>query len=310
MADKCCKCDVGFGSTDCPVKCNECKLFFHPTCTRLGSAKLTKSSAKSWKCDGCAGETSSDKSAAGNISEDTKTILEAMEDMKRSINSNTDAKIDAVKKSIANLSQDIGVIKGKIEKLETSLEETKQRCDELDHARENTDADVRDLRLRLHDAEQYSRCANVEIVGVPATQNEDVYDILGKIAREIGIPYKREDFSISHRLRLFSKKHAHAPIIAQFVSRTVRDAWLAAGRKKRNFYSTDLEPSLPKSQVFINEHLTAHNKALLGRARRMVRQKKLHYAGIHNGKVLVRKTEQEAAIRILELEDLDEFDRE
>lgn len=124
----------------------------------------------------------------------------------------------------------------------------------------------------------------------------------------IGVPYKNEDVSLAHRLRLYSKKHTHAPVIVQFVSRRTREMWVNAARRKKGINSSDIASSLPASTIYINEQLTPHNKALLGRARRLQRDGKLYYAGYYNGKVLVKPTDKDAASRVFELQDLDKYE--
>ncbi|KAG8327871.1 hypothetical protein J6590_009675 [Homalodisca vitripennis] len=68
---------------------------------------------------------------------------------------------------------------------------------------------------------------------------------------------------------LFSRKHAHPPLIVQFTSRMVREMWLAVVRVKRNVVALEIATSFPATKVFIIEHLTPSNKSLLGWARRL-----------------------------------------
>ncbi|KAG8242275.1 hypothetical protein J6590_069167 [Homalodisca vitripennis] len=75
-----------------------------------------------------------------------------------------------------------------------------------------THPEVRELRQQLRDSDQQSRAANLEIVGLPVTYGENIYDRLQKVAAIVQVPFKREDISKAHRLRLFSKKHAHRSV--------------------------------------------------------------------------------------------------
>ncbi|KAG8280822.1 hypothetical protein J6590_072111 [Homalodisca vitripennis] len=136
----------------------------------------------------------------------------------------------------------------------------------------------------------------------------NIYYCLEKIALAITVPFKREDFSTAHRLRLYSKKHVHPPIIAQFVSRKMREEWLTAARRTRNLNASDIDSALNNSPVFINEHLTAHNKAILGRARRLQREKKISFVGFFNGKILFKVAKGAETERVTMLADLDKFD--
>lgn len=121
----------------------------------------------------------------------------------------------------------------------------------------------------------------------------------------MGVSYTREDISIAHRLsRPNNENHSAPAIVVQFVSRSVRAEWLSAA-KKRKILTTDLSPSLQPAPVYINEHLSAHNKQLLGRAKSLVREKKLAYAWVNDGRVLVRKTADSQAERVRDFGEID-----
>lgn len=307
MSDKCGKCNSGFASGDVSVQCTECKALFHPPCTRLGTAQtLTKTKLKTWKCDTCKGETASTASVrSGDDGEDKRSILEALYLIKNDLSN----QISAVQGSISTLSAELKDLGRRVVAIEGEQSKTKLRCDQLEsRATEMTD-DVRTLQARLLDVEQHSRAANIEIQGLPITTGEDVYCVLSRIASAMGVGYSREDISIAHRLRLYSRKHVHPPLIVQFVSRSVKDAWSQAARVKRGINTSSIDPSLRASTVYINDHLTSDNKALLGRARRLYKQKKLHFATYSNGKVLIKRREGDDILRVTHLDQLDEFDK-
>lgn len=311
MAAKCGRCAVVLVNNDIVIKCIDCSVSFHSTCTSLASSQnTTKQKIKSWKCELCKGESSSVTSVASeksndDASEGTKSILEALRSMDLKINKN----ISQMRGSIDSLSEEFRKLNTRCAAIEENHVELQRRCDHLEDANERLQKEVEELQQRVIDSEQHSRSANLEIVGLPATTGEDVYFVLGKFADILGVPFVKEDISLAHRLRVFSNKHSHAPLIAQFVSRRVRDTWLAAAKKKRGLKSTQIAASLPESAVFVNEQLTSHNKTLLGRARRMQREKKIHFAGYFNGKVLIKPKEKDASFRVLQLKDLDRFDK-
>ncbi|KAG8290382.1 polycystic kidney disease protein 1-like [Homalodisca vitripennis] len=112
------------------------------------------------------------------------------------------------------------------------------------------------------------------------------------LAKVIGVSYTNQDFSIAHRLPGRSNS-----IVAQFISRSRRAEWLAAAKRKR-VNTTDLSRSLPPGPVFINEHLTPHNKSVLWMARSLVKEGRLAYAWIKDGKILVRKTPSSKAVQV------------
>lgn len=306
MSDKCEKCVVAFVPNESTAKCVECKRVYHPACTRVGSAQnFTKAKKLTWKCDSCVDESSSSVSVRSNEEgDDRKSIIEVLKTMKADIIKNTDERIDKVLNTMKN---EFSTLNISVQALQTSHQELEARCSTLEEANREMRDEVLALRQQLQDSEQHSRSANIEIVGLPLTAGENIYNCLHHVAAAIGVPYKREDISIAHRLRLYSKVHHHPPIIVQFVSRSVRESWLSAARKKKKFNATDVHQSLTASNMFINEHLTPHNKQLLGRARKLQRDSRIHFAGYFNGKVMLKLTEKSESVRITTLEDLDKY---
>lgn len=318
MPEKCGKCDIELVSKEVIAKCLVCKQSFHPACSSAGSASFSKSRAKTWKCDGCVSECGSNVSVKSNEgNEDKESILEAIRQVKIDINKNIDVmnksvegKFTEVISSVKALTDEMKIVQVSVSSLEAAQSKLEERCDRLQHENGELQEEVMELRLHLHDSEQHQRAANIEIVGLPVTENENIYTCLQYVAQAIGVSYDRNDVSIAHRLRLYStKKHAHPPIIVQFISRSVRGEWLAAARSKKGLNAKEVSPDLPESKVYVNEHLTANNKMLLGRARRLQRENKLHFAGYFNGKVMIKPSATGDSIQVTTLYQLDKFDK-
>lgn len=308
MPDKCNVCSKELSNNETVAKCVICAKSYHPACYREGSIQnLTKSKLKTWKCESC--KKDSAKSNDEDSSDETKTILGAIEAMKTEINNNIDKKVGEVVESINKLTSELSKLQEQLLELEKKQEETDKRCAGLEQDNEDLRGALKKLHEHCIDQDQYSRCANIEIQGVPTSEGEDIYYCLEKIAGVLDVPFNREkDISIAHRIRLYSRKHAHPPIVVQFVSRSKREEWLSAARRKKQFNATEIVGTFSSSNVYINEHLTPHNKALLGRARYLRREKKLAFAGLFSGKVFIKSTEQSQTVRVFHLEDLDQFD--
>ncbi|KAG8300020.1 hypothetical protein J6590_086508 [Homalodisca vitripennis] len=163
--------------------------------------------------------------------------------------------------------------------------------------------------VKDHDMQQYSRLNNLEmIVGVPLTDRENIYSVLNSLANAIDTPWRREDVSIAHRLPS-NRKDRRPSIVIRFVSRSIRAAWLAAARNKRNLSTVHLSSSFQPAPVFVNEHMTAHVKSLLSQAKKMVKEKQLAYSLIKEGRVLVKVTADGHTMRVNGPDDLVSFMR-
>ncbi|KAG8293189.1 hypothetical protein J6590_023348, partial [Homalodisca vitripennis] len=111
----------------------------------------------------------------------------------------------------------------------------------------------------------------------------------------------QQGISIAHRLPAPRDRRFHPTIVIQFVSRSVRFEWLAAARKYC-IQATELVPSLQPAPLFISEHLTAHNKAILERAKAFVKFRNLAYVWSREGRIMVRKKADSPAQRFSSFE--------
>ncbi|KAG8261949.1 hypothetical protein J6590_063494 [Homalodisca vitripennis] len=287
-------CNLNIPASEIIAKCVECSAIFHPGCTRFGTGQaITKSKMKSWKCDNCKSDSASVKSNEDSIN--LESIMDATSSLKNEINANTNRQLNEVASSFKNtftFTEELGKINNKLDDLEKSHKDICVRCDGQDRNRDGMREDLWNLQQKMNDSEPHARCANLEILGIPLTPGEHIYMCLEHIAKVISVPFSKKVISVARRLRLYSRKHAHPPI-----------SWLAAARHKKGINTTEISPSLTPGNVYINEQLTPHNKALLGRARRLVRAKKIHFAGFFNWKIIIKPTENTDSIRVLHMED-------
>jgi archaellum component FlaC len=200
--------------------------------------------------------------------------------------------LQALNASLTNIEKEQGVLKTEITTLKEENENLSQRVNELEG--------------RMNDIEQYSRICNLEIRGVPVTTGENVFAILEKIAEVLKIDFLRDCISTCHRLPAPTTRDSrlHPAIVVQFTSRTTKARWLTAA-KSTKMTAKDLSPNFNDGPVFINEHLTVHNKAVLARARRLVKSGTLAFAWCKDGKLFVRKTATSPVVRVWRVADVE-----
>ncbi|KAH9384010.1 hypothetical protein HPB48_025993 [Haemaphysalis longicornis] len=125
----------------------------------------------------------------------------------------------------------------------------------------------------LADSEQYSRINNIQIKGIPCTEDEDCSDILEKIGDKIGCPVTPADIDVVHHVPAKKDKN----IIARFCLRTKKADFISKARKAR-LTTSDLDnPLTPAAPVFVNEHLTPDNKRLFAQALALKKEKNLKF---------------------------------
>jgi regulator of replication initiation timing len=295
MEDSCNKCNGKLDRARDVAECSECRSCFHPTCTRIKTLEnFRKLGARkqSWKCDECLSGRVGDSVKDSNT--DDVSCMKKMEEMLNSfkvgLTSLINSKFDGLDHKLSELSRTVENMHSSLGQLKTENEGLKKECEYLKQENVTCQNNINELR-------QYSQIDNLEIVGVPETQHEDVDMVLESIAKVLNIPFKKEEVSIAHRVP--AVRGRTKPIICKFVSRAVKLRWLSAAREKRGLRSTDLDPRLPLQEVYINEHLTRTNKVMLGRAREMKKLGRLAFVWVKDGKIFVRESPDSKAKRIM-----------
>ena len=92
------------------------------------------------------------------------------------------------------------------------------------------DSEISNMQKRLLESEVYVRNRNVEIHGVIEESEEDVEEIVCKTALALGVEINKEEINAAHRVHSRNQT-APRPIVAQLVSRKMRDAILSSRRK-------------------------------------------------------------------------------
>lgn len=196
----------------------------------------------------------------------------------KSIETNT-LRIPEIEKKIDSLAGRVTIVETKINKQEESHKELQSRVDSLEE------------RNRAN--EQRFRINNIEIVGIPKTKNEDCATIVEDVAKAAGIVVKEGDIQIAHRVP--SKRGS---IIAQLQLRKTRIEWMKTFKEKRNLTADKVNKIFPNTRVYVNEHLTLHNKQLLHEAKKMKKEKLCEFVWVNDNKILVRKNIKSKIFRI------------
>lgn len=161
------------------------------------------------------------------------------------------------------------------------------------------------LSARVAQLEQYSRLNNIEIRNVPVTKGENCTAILQLIGEKIECPVTSDDLDTVHRVPTRTPNQMN--IIARFRSRDKRFDFVAKARKAR-LTSSALGFTAPEPfPIFVNEHLTQDNKALLAKCRTLKRKKNWMYVWTDNCVIKARKTMDSKVFRVLSEADLNIF---
>lgn len=195
---------------------------------------------------------------------------------------------DQVKKRIEN----IEVQQKSISKLETDISELKN--------------EIRVLKQGVQKQEQWGRRSNVEIVGLPERTNENLVELMSRLAKLANCPLNPDtDIDFVTRVAHKSKDQKKPkPVIVRFLARYKKDNFLARLRAIKNFKASDIGFTGNSSRIFFNEHLSVTNKILLSDTKRIASEKHYKYVWVKNQSIMVRKNDTSDAIHIASENDL------
>lgn len=164
--------------------------------------------------------------------------------------------------------------------------------------------DNRKLKVDLNANDQRERLMNLEIVGIPENTNENLNEILIKLALHAEVNMTSCDIvhinRISPRTKIQGRPRV---IIAKFASRLIKDNFFSQVRKCR-ITTKDLNLQGDPKPIFINEHLSSHNKLLFRKCKELAKLKKYQFVWSRNGRIYIRKNDTAPAMQISEEEDL------
>lgn len=156
------------------------------------------------------------------------------------------------------------------------------------------------MSTEINDLEQYTRRANFEIHGFPATRGEDLVAFVTDLAIKLNIAdFQKTDIATVHRLP--ARQDAIPSIIVQMKTAAKKQVWMNA-RKGLAALQSDTFPRL-----YFNENLTRTNRELFRLARFRGKEKGFKFIWTGNGKVLAKKCEGAPVTRIEKLSDLEKI---
>lgn len=212
-----------------------------------------------------------------------------------------DNKQDSLQKDVLEIQNALDFNSDLNDKLGQRVEKLETECVKNN----KTTSIISSLESKIEALEQHARSCNIEICGVPEKRNEDLMEIVANISKHINLSIQQSDILTIHRVPQ-AQTHANRPknIIVKVSSRILRDNILSAFRKAKGVTTNDIGiPGTPKS-VFMNEHLTLERKKLFRDCREAAKKENYQYVWIKHATILVRESNNHAAIAIRTQEDI------
>lgn len=208
-------------------------------------------------------------------------------DMKSSINQQFNEVVKEFNGRISDLEQRVVGL----EKVQGQIDQLQVRLDKLEEDSDNGD--------------QWSRMNNVEVKGLMASNNENLFQIISSIGAKINYPIVKSQINFITRVPTREKDRIK-PVIVSFCNRYVKEDFVAAARyvSKTSPLTTSQIGLAGNQRIFINDHLTTKNKILLSKAKKLASEMDFQYVWVKHSKIHLRKMDTTPVVIVKSEKDL------
>lgn len=216
-------------------------------------------------------------------------------------------KLDDITESVKNLAKTYNeiIIKHNILESRVNLltDENKQLKNQIEQ-----------VNCELDRMKQHTLNSNIEIAGVPETLDENAEEITKNILQHLGFSEVDTIKNVYRKKGYRKRAGLPQPIIVTIRDKGIRDQIL---KKKRNLQSNLYLDIISASEVvsnnsikriiYLNEHLTDHNKYLFKLSKDLRRAGKIFSTWVRNGYIFVKETENSVDQRITTFSQINEL---
>lgn len=294
MPENCFDCRLLISRSNPGLKCSGvCHKWYHIKCVKL-PAELVENlniPGLSWTCSSCmkTGQpTNVNMSQVSDMSTKFQEMISNFEILKK--------KQEDMLLSVEYSSACIDNFNTKMSEFSVAL----KKIDFLEKKIVDLEKENSLLTAEVEDLQQYSRKNNLEINGIPQRNGENVMNIVKNIGNLVGVDISQNCIDACHRVPSRNQERNNKPIIVKFTSRIVKQNLLAATKANRHLMNASkLElPSMPEQKIYVSDHLTPKNKALLYKSKIFCRENNFKFVWVNDCKILVRKNETSRIVHI------------
>lgn len=293
----CIRCSEKLPKNGLYVECHGCENNYHYECSSLSEKTykaMSEAKRLAWRCSVCKGSKDSVSSRKGSVADlGDISIEQHFSELKRDIEKSQTFLSDRHDEMLVKLNSFQQLFDNMNKTIESLVKAVKEKDDIIDN-----------LSARLNHLEQYGRNRNLELVQVEECQQENLEDVVMKVANIMDINLVANEIEAVHRLP--SKPGKIRKIIVQFTSRKKRDEFVFM-KKSTKITNDDVLHNGSRTIIYVNENLTAFNSNLLWKTKGMAREKNYEFVWYRFGKILVRKCEKAPVILISRESDLEKF---
>lgn len=334
----CAKCNkpVGHGAD-----CKSCLNHYHFACCGIserGYVKLGGVGRSTWTCPPCREasnkshvelddsvvqlDTASNSASCPDEKQKSPNASSQMADILAKLNdiANLHSDLKELKRDMVDLKEiknDIAELKAtyasNMDELFTRVNSIEDKVDEVDKLK----LEIQDLKKSLHNIsdeqrknDQWVRRSNILINGIPQKANENLVEILKKLAAISGFSLNVDtdiDFVTRVAVGKESDQKKPRPIVVKMQARFKKDEFMAATRKLKNLTARDLGFPGTDQRIYVNDHLSPYNRFLFQQAKIKAKEKGYTFWWVRNCTVMVRREPSSPVIHVTSLEALNKI---
>lgn len=209
-------------------------------------------------------------------------------------------KIDKLMRKMDDLEKSLGKkyeeIKNNIKTTIENQEMLNQSLRKLQKENKEYKLEIFDLKERVEDLERVSLETTLNLYPVVEAHNMDLGGVIQKIGQKIGV--KIEDRDIVDKYRRKQRKSGKpGDIVIKLANKELRDK-LLMGIKKSQLSHEDIGYKCDLKRIYGNEELTKNGKDIYYKALRYKYEHKMKFLWVKGGKTYIKKDEASKAIRL------------
>lgn len=319
---KCDNCDKTITKKSPGLECNKCGKVVHANqiCSGLSSKQLSavrNAENLEWTCDECHKESprrksfvipEDDENEEDNGSEldgSSAAVNKLLRDVSLEVKKAVKKELASVNESLSTCCLRMNAVNSTLAILTEKVKEMEKKNTYLTNQNTHLELKIDALEQHIRNIEQETLANVLEVTGIPDNENENLGILSTKIASKLNIE-KHQVTSIK-RLKGRNGKEGVIQVVLQQEQQV--DQWIRAARKEPIVVQDvvpEVSPDLAKSKVLFRYALTKANKSLLWQAKQTLKET-YKYIWFQNGRILVRKIENDKPTVIRNTSDIDKI---
>lgn len=303
------------------LQCSKCSRWLHASCASISTDQLNTlvgTDSVDWKCRTCRGTTKAKRVSAilpdadGDEQSDEERLPIGQETIKKQdvlleIRREIREIIrDELQRSLKFYSDQIDEFTIKISEYEDRVKSVSNQFYDLNNKYKNLSLRFEASEQKINTLEQHLLCNNIEICGIPKADNENLREVVSKIANKI--QQKSADVVKIYRKesRAVPAQRRNQTTIVVSLREGMRDVWLDAA-KSTQVSTLDLGME-GDSKIYIRESLTPATAFLLWKAKTELKEKNIvKFVWCKRGNILVRQGEKDKIHVIRSTKDIEKW---